>query len=272
MAIDRDYVLGTHDDEVARLALQHDIWRERALDGWQRAGIAPGHTVLDVGCGPGFAALDLAGIVGVHGQVLAVDRSRRFLEVLDRTAAERSLPSVRTFEQDLDQEELPGAGQVDAAWCRWVFAFVQDPRGLLARIARALRPGGALVFHEYFDYSTWRLAPRSRTFEEFVQIVMASWRGSGGEPDIALDLPAWLPQEGFTIRSLRPLIEVVTPASPWWQWPRAFVDVNVHRLVKLGKLDREHAEAILDDFARAEQDPTRLLVTPGVLEVVATRN
>jgi SAM-dependent methyltransferase len=204
--------------------------------------------------------------------VLAIDRSRRFLDVLDRMSRERSITWVTPHEQDLDQGELPGEGRADAAWCRWVFAFVQDPRGLLTRIARALRPGGALVFHEYFDYSTWRLAPRSRVFEEFVQIVMASWRQSGGEPDIALDLPAWLPREGFTVRSVRPLVEVVTPASPWWQWPRAFVEVNVHRLVSLKKLERDHGDAILEDFARAEEDPTRLLITPAVLEVVATRN
>ena len=272
MAIDRDYVLGTHDDEIARLGMQHDVWRERAIDAWQRAGIAPGHTVLDVGCGPGFAALDLAGIVGTHGRVLAVDRSRRFLESLVRLSREREIHWIEGFEQDLDHGDLPGDGRADAAWCRWVFAFVQNPRALLGRIARALRPGGALVFHEYFDYSTWRLAPRSPMFEEFVAVVMASWRASGGEPDIALDLPAWLPQEGFTIRSVRPIVEVVSPASPWWQWPRAFVEVNLQRLVSMGRLERDQASAILEEFVLAEQDPTRLIVTPGVLEVVATRN
>src|SRR5258705_6854889 len=98
---------------------------------------------------------------GAHGRVLAIDRSRRFLDALDRMSRERGIPWVTPHEQGLDQGELPGEGRADAAWCRWVFAFVQDPRGLLSRIARALRPGGALVFHEYFDYSTWRLAPRS---------------------------------------------------------------------------------------------------------------
>ena len=29
---ERDYVLGTHDDEVMRLGLQHRVWRPRALD------------------------------------------------------------------------------------------------------------------------------------------------------------------------------------------------------------------------------------------------
>ena len=57
---DGDYLLGTHDDEIARLALQHRVWRPRVLDAWRRAGIGPGDRVIDIGAGPGFASLDLA--------------------------------------------------------------------------------------------------------------------------------------------------------------------------------------------------------------------
>ena len=61
---DRDYVLGTHDEEIARLGLQHRVWRPRALDAWTRAGFTQGQTLLDVGCGPGHASVDLAELVG----------------------------------------------------------------------------------------------------------------------------------------------------------------------------------------------------------------
>ena len=73
---ERDYVLGTNDEEIQRLALQHRVWRPRALDAWRRAGFTAGQTLLDVGCGPGHATVDLAGIVGPSGRVVAVDRSR----------------------------------------------------------------------------------------------------------------------------------------------------------------------------------------------------
>jgi ubiquinone/menaquinone biosynthesis C-methylase UbiE len=53
---DRDYVLGTEAEEIARLGLQHRVWRARMLDGWARAGIGPGMNAIDVGAGPGFAA------------------------------------------------------------------------------------------------------------------------------------------------------------------------------------------------------------------------
>ena len=77
---ERDYVLGTEDDEVARLGLQHRVWRPRMLDAWARAGINVGQTVLDVGCGPGYATVDLAEIVGPSGKIVAVERSQRFLD------------------------------------------------------------------------------------------------------------------------------------------------------------------------------------------------
>src|SRR3989449_548005 len=80
---DRDYLLGTHDEELARLALQHRVWRPRALDAWRRAGFTVGQTLIDVGCGPCYASLDLAEMVGPSGRIVAIDRSRRFLDALE---------------------------------------------------------------------------------------------------------------------------------------------------------------------------------------------
>ena len=55
MTTERDYILGTHDEEVERLGLQHRIWRQHVLDCWQRAGVTIGKRILDVGAGPGYA-------------------------------------------------------------------------------------------------------------------------------------------------------------------------------------------------------------------------
>src|SRR5437763_6797542 len=131
---ERDYVLGTHDDEVARLGLQHRVWRSRALDAWRRAGFTVGQTLLDVGSGPGWASADMAEIVGESGRVVAVDRSRRFLEVVES----RGFPQIETHEVDLDEGELP-AIQADGAWARWIFAFVKHPRDLVRRVRSALK-------------------------------------------------------------------------------------------------------------------------------------
>ena len=270
MSPEKDYVLGTHDDEIDRLALQHRVWRPRALDAWRRAGFTVGQTLLDIGCGPGMATMDLSEIVGPTGRIVAIDRSRRFLDALESRRAQRGLDNITTFEIDLDEGELPARG-VDGAWSRWVFAFVKRPRELLERVGGALKPGGVLVLHEYFDYSTWRVAPRSAEFEEFVRVVMETWRQSGGEPDIGLDLPIWLDELGFETQSLRPIIDVVPASNFVWQWPKSFVQVGLRRLVDLGHVTEERARAISDTFAAREGSPHSLVVTPAVLEIIAVR-
>jgi SAM-dependent methyltransferase len=270
MTSEQDYLLGTHDEEIERLGLQHRVWRPRALDAWRRAGFTAGQTLIDVGCGPGWASLDLAAIVGPTGRVHAMDRSRRFLDVLEVRARQQNLQQIEAHELDLDGGELPEAA-ADGAWVRWVFAFMKQPRRLLERLHVALRPGGVLALHEYMDYSTWRLAPRLPEIEEFVELVMQSWRADGGEPDIGLQLPGWLAELGFEIRELRPLVEVVPASNYVWQWPKAFIDVGVQRMQDLGRLSPERGRAILQAFAQAEARPTTLMITPLVLEVIATR-
>jgi SAM-dependent methyltransferase len=269
-SVDGDYVLGTGDGEVARLGLQHLVWRPRALDVWRRAGFTVGQTLLDVGCGPGHASVDLAEIVGPTGRVVAFDRCRHFLEVLRKSARVRGLNQLTACEADLGRDELPEAG-ADGAWCRWVLSFVSRPRDLLARVAGALRPGGVLVLHEYFDYGTWRILPRCPEFEEFVRAVMESWRANGGEPDVGLELPAWLGGMGFDVRTVRPLIDVVPPSNFVWQWPKTFLQSGLRRLVQLGHLSPDAPRLMAEAFARSEAAPHALMVTPAVLEVIAVR-
>src|SRR5215471_18186843 len=127
---ERDYILGTHDEEIERLGLQHRVWRPRALDAWRRAGFTLGQTILDVGCGPGYASLDLAEIVGPAGRVISMDRSRRFLDTVEAASRQRGLENIKILEMDLS-EEGPPPGDADAAWARWIFAFVKQPRHLL---------------------------------------------------------------------------------------------------------------------------------------------
>lgn len=270
MSEEKDYVLGTHDDEISRLGLQHSIWRPRALDAWQRAGITVGQTVIDIGCGPGYASIDLAEIAGANGKVIAIDRSRRFLDSLESRCRAREIHNVITHELDLNEAQLPDAA-ADAAWARWIFAFVKHPRLLLERASQCIKRGGVMVIHEYFHYSTWQMMPRCAELEEFVTAVMKSWRDDGGEPDIAMNLPQWLNELGFEIKTLNPIIEIVSPSDYLWHWPQAFLRTGIDRLAQLGAFTRARADEIMAAIAARASDSNALMVTPGVLEIIAIR-
>jgi SAM-dependent methyltransferase len=265
---DTDYVLGTEEEEIARLGLQHRVWRARMLEGWARAGIAPGMNVIDVGAGPGFAAADLAEVVGPRGRVIALERSDRFAAAARDRAARLGLGHLEVREQDVCETGF-GAGVAHAAWCRWVLSFVADPARTVAHIAAALKPGGVAIFHEYADYGAWRTMPPDPDVEHFPTLVMKSWRDSGGEPDIALQLPKLLADAGLELAEARPLIEIVGPADFTWRWPAAFMAVNARRLEELGYATAEEAARFADALDRVP--PGTRMITPLVAEVIARK-
>jgi len=271
---EQDYVLGADDDELARLGLQHRAWQLCTEAAWRNGGIGPGQTVLDAGCGPGYATLDLAGLVGPSGRVIAIDKSEKFLQALDRARCSRGLENIVTHRIDFDRGGFP-AMSADAAWCRWIFIFLRQPREVLSRVVKSIRPGGAIVIHEYFDYATWRSVPRCPELEEFVSCVMTSWRDNGGEPDIALSLPRWLEESGCEIRALRPIVDVVQPGDLKWTWVRTFFEIGRQRLVDLGYMTAARAEELWRAFTKfeaAQNAPGPLrMITPAVLEIIAVR-
>jgi SAM-dependent methyltransferase len=268
--MERTYVLGTQDDEIERLGLQHRIWRPRVSMAWRKAGFGVGQTVLDVGAGPGYATRDLAEIVGPTGHVWALERSRRFLDVIEAYRERDGGANIHPVELDLDVDPFPVV-QADGAWIRWVLCFVRNPREVLRKVARAVRPGGKLVIHEYFDYRSWRMAPRCAALDEFVTAVMASWRGAGGEPDIALELPTWLREEGLTVDETLPLVEVTHVGTYVHEWPRAFIRTGLDNLVKLGHVAADRAPVLRAELEARLADPGTLVFTPAVLEIRATR-
>ncbi len=266
----QDYVLGTNDEEIARLQLQHEVWRPQVLDVWRRAGFGSGQTILDVGCGSGNASLDLAALVGPSGRIIAIDKSRRLLDIVDARARAADLANISAYECDLDRDPLPSV-VADGVWDRWAMSFTTRPQDLIARVHERLRPGGVFVMHEYFDYGAWRTAPPSPEIEMFVRTVMEAWRQSGGEPDLGLQLPVWFDALGFEVQEVRPIVEAAAPGEPKWRWLAAFIESGRHRLEALGALTPVQSAAIGDALAGLAADPRARMFTPALLEIVARR-
>mgnify|MGYP000090934254 CR=1 FL=1 len=53
-------------------------------------------------------------------------------------------------------------------------------------------------------------------------------------------LPRWLEDSGMEVREVRPLLEMARPGDYLWQWPNAFVEVGLQRLVELGRVQPAH--------------------------------
>ena len=90
----------------------HHRWRERAAD---RAALGPGETALDVCCGTGDLAFELAGRTGAEGHVVGCDFSEPMLDLAREKAGARDVSGVR-FEW-ADALTLPSAAGLE--WIRY---------------------------------------------------------------------------------------------------------------------------------------------------------
>src|SRR5213593_3829523 len=88
---------------------------ERAME---RAGIAPGERVIDVGCGCGDTTIALGERVGPAGLVLGIDVSAPMLERAARAARAAGRANVRFENADAQTHRLP-AGAFDGVYSRF---------------------------------------------------------------------------------------------------------------------------------------------------------
>ncbi|MGE5648120.1 MAG: class I SAM-dependent methyltransferase [Acidobacteriota bacterium] len=109
-----------------------------------------GMTVVEPGPGMGFYTLELARRVGPSGRVVASDVQRRMLDRLKRRAEKAGLGGrIETRLARTDSLALDDlAGQADLAIACAVVHEVPDPGAFFMDLARALKPGGRVVFLE----------------------------------------------------------------------------------------------------------------------------
>lgn len=266
-----DYHLGTSDEELHRLGYQHQVWQDVTESLWRKAGFSLGQHLLDLGCGPGFATMELARLVGPAGVVHAVDAADTFLQPLKQGLAAARLSQVQVQQGDAHQIPL-GDHSVDGVFVRWLLCFVTDPARVCREIARVLRPGGTVVAWDYYNYRSVGVFPQrpeiSRLFEAYYQSAIRHQ----GSYDIAAKLPGMMLDAGLELVDLHPINRVARPGSATWQWVSMFHHSYLPKLVEAELLTEDESQACRTAWQQAENDPGSFFFSPPMLGIVARKH
>jgi SAM-dependent methyltransferase len=124
---------------------------------------APGDHVVDVGCGFGDSAQELAALVGPTGAVVGIDAAPRFIEVAAGEAAAAGVENLSFAVADV--EAGPLEGPFDYAFSRFGTMFFANPVNALRNVRAGLVPGGRLVM------VVWRSKPENEWVQRALDVV-----------------------------------------------------------------------------------------------------
>ena len=263
------YILGTDKEELHRLGLQHQVWASEAHKGWELAGFTAGQTLLDLGCGPGFCTKELAFIVGATGKVIGIDRSEHFIKFLKNINLHYGL-EIEAIETDFDDMVLK-PNSIDGMYCRWAMAWIPNVKETLIKVKEALKPGGKMVLHEYYDWQTHSIEPHKDGIAKAIAGCLKSFKDQDSEIDIGRELPQIFEDIGMKVSSVRLMSKLATPDNLVWQWPKSFYYSYFPRLKDAGYLTHEEVEQALEEHSQLEQNKNATIFCPVLIEVIADK-
>lgn len=263
------YMLGTHKEELHRLGIQHQVWSSEARRGWEIAEFGNGQTILDLGSGPGFCAMELAYMVGEEGKIIAVDKSDAFIEYLNFRAKTDEL-NIETMCCDFRDLKLPD-NSLDGIFSRWALAWIDEVDDVVEDLSKALRPGGAMVFQEYYDWRTLQCHPANKSFDTAKEAVLAAFATSGGNINIGKELGVIMSDNNIEVVSMRAIPQMCVPGQLNWEWPKSFFKIFLPELANAGLMTKDESDAANAYLEELEGIGGSSILGPLAIELVGIK-
>jgi ubiquinone/menaquinone biosynthesis C-methylase UbiE len=256
------YALGSSPGESARLHRQADELAADSRDLLDRVGLRPGHSVIDLGCGPRGILDMLAGRVAPAGRVVGLDADPAHTAMAVQFAAARGLTGVQVMTADARRTTLP-SGSFDLAHARTLLVNLPDPGDVTAEMARLARPGGWVASMEP-DTEHGRCHPPHPAFDRLCEIFTVAFRRNGADPWIGRRVPELFRQAGLDDVQVEARVQMYPPGNS-----RRTIRADLVRAMRPQVLEMGLASAAeldeLDAAARAHLQDPHTVVISGLL-------
>jgi len=230
-----------------------DMWhatpavRANRLRTFALLDVAPGRQYLDIGCGTGDFARELAELVGPTGHVVGVDASEAMIAVARGRLEGTGLPVAL---QVADAQALPFPdSRFDGCRTERVLQYLDHPDAALSEMVRAVRTGGRVVATEPdwdsticdlpgIDRGIWRRA-------------MAAIGDDAGNAWMGRELYRRFHAAGLTDVAVEPTALILTDAGVLLD--QAGARRSIEKVCTLGAISREEADMLISTMIAASE-------------------
>ncbi len=270
MSKNKEYILGSSEREIERLAYQNEVWFDATNDLWEKAGIGLGKSVVDLGCGPGFCTFPLSRLVGSNGHIFAVDSSDKFAKLLQEKLKTNASQNITFHQNDAGSLELKD-NSADVIFSRWLFCFLENPSQVLAEVKRILKPDGKLIIIDYFNYLAANIFPKTDAVSALFEGFLKSVENHKGSYNIGSELPELIIENGLQIESLTPICRLARPNTRIWNWVELFIEVSTPNLVEQGIWSEKQKIDFETEWKKAKENPAAFFFTPPMIGIIAQK-
>ncbi len=203
--------LNDPDAELARLRTQGEMFKEMEVNILKKSGLKTHHSVLELGCGPGFITKILADLAN-DGELISIDNDSKLLYLLQKeniSFPKKGFKTLHASAADLPLEN----GWADFSYARFLLQHVPSPLDVLSEAYRCTKPGGLFCAVDSDD-GLIICYPESEKINSFLEDVRAKQSTYGGDRYIGRKLHNLFHQAGFTNIKASTLSMTTTEISP----------------------------------------------------------
>ena len=247
--------------EIERLHIQADAIAPDTLIMFDRIGVQPGWSCLDLGCGPRGITDLLSKRVGPSGRVVGVDKDQDFLAY----GRAHAPANVEFRHGDAYASGLP-SGQFDLVHMRFIASTAGEPEKLLREATRLARPGGVVALQEP-DVATFSCYPPHPAWDRLMAAMLDVFAAAGGDIYLARRLYLLARQAGLLDVQYRPFVWGMRSTDPMTDHLPATVESLRGAIIGRGLISEAELPVLIEQCRRHLRDPGTVTTSFMVAQV-----
>jgi SAM-dependent methyltransferase len=255
------YALSGGEEGKRRLDLLAEALRPTTTNLFEEAGIEPGASCLDAGCGGGHVTRDLALVVGPAGHVTGVDVDPVVVDLARRDTEAVGTPNVSFESADVRSF---GGGPFHAVYARFLLSHLAAPDDVLAHLIGQLEPGGLLVVEDV-DFSGCFCEPPLDAHDRFVELYVAAVRAGGGDAFLGRRLPSMLRRAGLHDAAWR-VVQPVHAERPFKDLQTVTMARIAPAVLRYGLASQPEIDDVLASMVAFCDEPDTIVSLPRIVQ------